>query len=52
MSVHSSFIYKVYIYHSVDGKQVIGHLVLKFVVGESEEEVLHVFKDTSISRYQ
>ena len=40
------------VYHSVDGKQVIGHHVLKVVVGESEEEMLHVFKDTTISQYQ
>ena len=52
VSVHSNFIYKAYIYHSVDGKQVIGHLVLKVVVGESEEEVLHAFKDMTISQYQ
>ena len=50
MSVYSSFIYKTY--RSVDGNQVSGHHVLKVVVGEPEEEMLHVFKDMTISRYQ
>ena len=38
--------------YTVDGKQVIGHHVLRGVVEESEEEMLHVFKEMTIDQYQ
>ena len=49
-SVQSNFIDKMF--HSVDGKHVIGHCVLKVVVGEPEEEKFHVFKEMTIDQYQ
>ena len=50
VSVQNSFIKR--INYAVDGKQVIGHHALRGVVEESEEEMLHVFKEMTIDQYQ
>ena len=38
--------------YAVDGQHLIGHHVLRGVVEESEEEMLHVFKEMTIDQYQ
>ena len=50
ISASSSFTDKMC--HSVDGKQMTGHHVLKVVVGELEREMLYVCKEVTMSQYQ